>query len=257
LKQSLDKGLNFPIEITPDNVVIDGHQRLRAARELGWKEIQVWVRHDLPNQQAIDQRHIEANLDRRQLSRLEEARLIKVLCDLERSSLPRRHAASLGDVRDRIGRRFGMDGRTAQRWMNVLETPREVQDAVSRGKLSMILAEKVSRLTRELKQQVADRIRKGENPNRVVKKLLTPQTEPAKRSRKECKPVELLETIAGLLDQVRVDTNLGEDTKRSLDALTRCTNRCRLLTSQLKRPAMAADADAGNGQSEYPNLGTL
>ena len=73
LKQSLGEGLNVPIEITQDNVVIDGHQRLRAARELGWEDIQVWVRDDLPNQQAIDQRHIEANLDRRQLTRIEQA----------------------------------------------------------------------------------------------------------------------------------------------------------------------------------------
>lgn len=111
LKQSLNKGLNVPIAITQDNLVIDGHQRLRAARELRWKEIQVWVRDDLQDQQAIDQRHIEANLDRRQLTRIEQAKLIKALCDLERNNRPRRHHAFLGDVRDRIGRRFGMDGR--------------------------------------------------------------------------------------------------------------------------------------------------
>ena len=68
----------------------------------------------------------------------------------------------------------------------------------------------------------------------------------------------MLKLIADLLDQVRVNTNLGdEDTTRSLDALTRCTNRCHLLTSQLKRPTMAAKADAGNGQSEYSNLTAL
>jgi ParB-like chromosome segregation protein Spo0J len=87
LKQSVDGGLNVPIEITTDNVVIDGHQRLRAARELGWETIDVWVRDDLPDQKAIDQRHIEANLDRRQLTRLDQARLIKALCELASISM--------------------------------------------------------------------------------------------------------------------------------------------------------------------------
>lgn len=139
--------------------------------------------------------------------------------------------------------------------MNILEAPREVQDAVSQGRLTMILAEKVSRLTPVLKQQVADRIRKGERPNQAVREFVTQQRKPGKRSEERCKSVEMLKLIADLLDQVRLDTSLGdEDTTRSVDALTRCTNRCRLLTSQLKRPTMAADADAVNGRSDYPNL---
>jgi ParB family transcriptional regulator, chromosome partitioning protein len=259
LKQSLSKGLNAPIKITDDDTVIDGHQRLRAARELGWQEIQVWVGDDLPNQQAIDQRHIEANLDRRQLNRIEQARLIRELCDLERKNRPRRHHAFLGDVRDRIGRRFGMDGRTAQRWMNILETPREVQDAVSQGKLTMLLAEQVSRLTHEQKKHVTDRIRDGEDPVQVVRDTLTQKRKPERQSEGSRKPVDGLELIAMLLDRVEiVDSDLSdEDTKRSLDALARCSKRCRALTSQLKRPTMAADANAGNCQSEYSNLGAL
>ena len=255
LKQSMDKGLDFPIEITTDNIVIDGHQRLRAARELGWETIDVWVRDDLKEPQAIDQRHIEANLDRRQLSRLEQARLIKALCDLERNNRPRRHAAFQGDVRDRIGKRFGMDGRTAQRWMNLLETPPEVQDAVSQGKLPMLLAEKVSHLQDELKQHVADRIRAGEAPTKVVKEVLAQQRNQGKQAERLPKSVEKLEEIAKLLDKVDVETNLSvEDAKRGLDVLTRCSDRCRALAGHLKRPARAHKADSGNSQSALKNL---
>jgi hypothetical protein len=152
-----------------------------------------------------------------------------------------------------------MDGRTAQRWMNVLETPREVQDAVSQDKLTVLLAEQVSRLTAEQKKHVADRIRDGEDPFQAVKDALAQKGKPKKQSEESRKPVDGLEVIALLLDCVEiVDRDLSvEDTERSLDALARCTKRCRALTSQLKRPAMAAKPDAGNSQSEDSNLGAL
>jgi ParB-like chromosome segregation protein Spo0J len=39
-------GLNCPVEITPENVIICGHRRVKAARQLNWDEIEVWVRQD-------------------------------------------------------------------------------------------------------------------------------------------------------------------------------------------------------------------
>ncbi len=49
------EGLREPIWATPDRILIDGHQRVRAAKGLGWTEIKVWVRDDLAGDQvAID-----------------------------------------------------------------------------------------------------------------------------------------------------------------------------------------------------------
>ena len=67
-----------------------------------------------------------------------------------------------------------MDGRTAHA---LDEPPGDSTRGPGRslpGKLHMVLAEKVSRLTPGLKQQVADRIRKGEDPNHVVREIVTP-----------------------------------------------------------------------------------
>ena len=69
-------GQSQPIEITADNRIIDGHQRVRAARELGWPELVVWVREDVPDEQALAIRHIDANLVRRQLDPLDQVRLL-------------------------------------------------------------------------------------------------------------------------------------------------------------------------------------
>lgn len=41
------RGQRDPVEILPDGTVIAGHQRVRAAERLGWKEIDVIVRTDL------------------------------------------------------------------------------------------------------------------------------------------------------------------------------------------------------------------
>ncbi len=55
-------GQRTPIEVTPDERTIDGHQRERAAQKLNWDEVQVLVRYDLAGDEAaIERRMIEAN----------------------------------------------------------------------------------------------------------------------------------------------------------------------------------------------------
>lgn len=50
LAENIDKnGLDHPIEILPDGVIICGHQRRRAVARLGWETVPVIVRHDLAN----------------------------------------------------------------------------------------------------------------------------------------------------------------------------------------------------------------
>jgi ParB-like chromosome segregation protein Spo0J len=41
LVESLKRGLDVPIEVTPTRTIIDGHQRVRAAQRLGWTKIRV------------------------------------------------------------------------------------------------------------------------------------------------------------------------------------------------------------------------
>src|SRR5262245_14825067 len=42
-----EHGQRTPVEVLPDGTVLTGHQRIRAARLLGWTEITVVVRRDL------------------------------------------------------------------------------------------------------------------------------------------------------------------------------------------------------------------
>jgi hypothetical protein len=40
-------GLDYPVEVLPDGTIIRGHERVRAAKSLGWEKIDVVVLHDL------------------------------------------------------------------------------------------------------------------------------------------------------------------------------------------------------------------
>src|SRR5437016_1281933 len=65
-----------PIEVTGDGRIIDDHARAEAARRLEWTELDAWVRDDR-DALGIAQRHVEANLNRRQLDPLDQARAIR------------------------------------------------------------------------------------------------------------------------------------------------------------------------------------
>ena len=50
-KSILEFGFNDPIAIDEDNMVIEGHGRLLAVKELGWKEVEAIRLHDLSDEQ--------------------------------------------------------------------------------------------------------------------------------------------------------------------------------------------------------------
>ena len=165
-----------PIEILRDGTIITGHKRVAAARFLGWTELDVWVRDDLEAEGAVavERRLIDDNLNRRQLGPLGMARCYKHLKLLGRPI----YGAGLAsyentELRDQIGKRLGVSGRTLDRYLRILdETPQEVQDAVAANKLPLTLAEKVAGLTQAQREQVAAEIQAGGDPRAVVCKFV-------------------------------------------------------------------------------------
>jgi ParB-like chromosome segregation protein Spo0J len=168
--ESMREGLHVPVEVTPDGMIIDGHQRIRAAKELGWTEITAWVREDLAGDDAaINRRHIEANLNRRQLDRLDRARLAKRLMQLERSR--GRRTLSDGDrdeLRDRVGMQLRLSGRHAERLIKIVSTPMVVQRAYSHQQITIVQAARVAGLGWKKQQQIAQEIEAGGDPTEVV-----------------------------------------------------------------------------------------
>ena len=169
LADSMERnGLLEPIEILPNGLVISGHQRIKAAKRLGWERIHCWVRYDLEKAgpEAVELRFHEAN-DRRDLTPLEKAKSYRRQMQLSRSR-PRRNGHVQGDLRDYLSKQFGLSGRTLDRWERLLDTPSEVQRAVVAKKLPLLVGGEVAGLPRAIQQQIAAEIRDGKAPKEAV-----------------------------------------------------------------------------------------
>ncbi len=170
------RGQKEPLEILPDGTIVCGHQRRRAAELLKWREIDVRVNHELAEQGdlAVEQRLIEDNLARRNLDRLDQVRCYRRLAEMVHDTPEHRQRYhQRGRLRDIIGDRLGMAGRTLDRYLRVLETPREVQDAFRSGRVSLVDASKVAGLPNDVQEQVAADLRSGADPKKAVAARLT------------------------------------------------------------------------------------
>jgi ParB family chromosome partitioning protein len=174
LAQSMLKGYQA-IEILPDGTILKGHQRVLAAKSLGWDAIDAVVRHDLQGQgeDAAEEALLEDNLCRRQLDPIEKAHGLKRLKELwSRRPNQERGGLARGDFRDYLGSEFRMSGRSVDRLLRLLQAPVEVQHAVSDGRLAAGLAEKVAGLPPAKREEVAAAIRAGDKPREVVRRFV-------------------------------------------------------------------------------------
>src|SRR6185312_462483 len=116
------RGQQHAIEVLPDYQIVAGHQRVRAALQLGWSQIDVIVRRDLAaaGELATEQHLISDNLMRRQMGRLERARCAYRMMELRAGgSLDDlsdfRRNESLCKMRESVGRQLGIGEREVAR----------------------------------------------------------------------------------------------------------------------------------------------
>jgi ParB-like chromosome segregation protein Spo0J len=158
------------VEVVPDGsgyLTVSGHGRWQAAQFLGWPTLRCWVRDDLAEAgpEAVEIRLIEANLYRRQLSRLDLVRSYRELKRLARNKRGKRvsEEQAKGDLRDLIGKRFNppVSGRTLDRWLQVLDLPMPVQEAVEHGEVKLTDAVKLAGLNGTVKEKIAKELAEG------------------------------------------------------------------------------------------------
>jgi ParB-like chromosome segregation protein Spo0J len=186
-------GIQNPLIILADRTIVCGHQRHRAAVLLGMEQVPCIVREDLGDtgDPAPEKLLLTDNLRRRQLSPLEKARYTKRLVELESGrSLERetwdnhRHLA----VRDAVGKLLGCTGRNAARYLAVLNTPAEIQQAFDEELLPLTLTGKISFLMPDVQQTLAESVKKV---------LSTPKSESQKIKR------SLAALVKTAIDKVR------------------------------------------------------
>ncbi len=152
------RGLDHPVHILTDGTIIQGHQRVRAAKLLGWSEIDVIVRSDLVGKaQLTYETFISDNLRRRHLSPLAKARCIQCLLESANQSEDAMHQL----VRDYVGKQLNLSGRSVQRYMQVLRLPAELQDAFDRSEIGLPQVATFFNLTLEERERIAEVARKG------------------------------------------------------------------------------------------------
>jgi ParB family chromosome partitioning protein len=168
------RGLQHAIEALPDGQVVAGRKRLAALIKLGRKETRCRIRYDLAAQgeAAILQHLLADNLMRHDLTPLEKARAYLKL----REQLNGRAAPGGGDKRDLLAEIFGCSGRTLDRYARVLDAPREVQDAVDRGHLSLIVANRIAGLPAKERDAIAKAIAAGEDPKTLLAQAPAPKS---------------------------------------------------------------------------------
>ncbi len=126
LKDSLaTHGMLQPVVVRATNQgyqLIAGERRLRAAREVGWKEIPVRIV-DFNDQQVFEAAMVE-NLQRSDLNPIEKAQGFQDYLN------------RYGVTQEEIAKKMGLDRSTISNLIRLLELPPSVQDAVRMGQIS-------------------------------------------------------------------------------------------------------------------------
>jgi ParB-like chromosome segregation protein Spo0J len=176
LARDLDaNGLRVPVEALPDGTLVTGHQRVRAARMLGWGEIDVVIRPDLAalGDAAVEAHLIGDNLTRRQLSPLGRARSIRRLAEIEAGDEPwGLVGVRLEKLKATLAARLGMCRRNVDRYLLVVQAPLVVQEAFDRKEVGLTPAGRVALQDALVQKEVATRIEAGEQASEVVAECL-------------------------------------------------------------------------------------
>lgn len=149
-------GQRVPIEISQDGVIIDGHCRLEAIKSLDQKTI-LAVQIDVEDDNELRQRHLEANINRRHLERIDQVRLIKAQLDLEGEV----ETFGQDELRVRIAKAFDQDKSdpTVRRYHRLVRLPDLIQELFKRKELRLMTALKFDRLSSEKQEELLETLR--------------------------------------------------------------------------------------------------
>lgn len=149
--------------------IVAGERRWRAAQIAGMATIPVIIR-DTTDEEMLKLALIE-NLQREDLNPIEEATAYQSL--IQEFSL----------TQDSLAQHIGKDRSTIANTLRLLNLPKQIQDCVSRGTISMGHARALLSVPdAQLQQEISQRIIEEDLSVRQVEKLVKTRTRPRKRS---------------------------------------------------------------------------
>jgi ParB/RepB/Spo0J family partition protein len=173
-------GQRNPIRILPDHTIVCGHERVRAAQELGRSHIDAIVV-DITDENAIVRLLVEDNLNRRHVGPIGLARIYVALSQAR--SVDRHGTGSV--LRQQIARRISrVSGRTLDRYRTLLRLPRVIQEAIESGMLSISAGQRLAKIPKVVRDKIEAEIKAGAPVKQVVLRHL-------KRSGRQTEVVDL------------------------------------------------------------------
>ena len=166
----------------PDGTILCGHQRVRAARELGWDSVQAIVV-DVESEDDALLLLVTDNVRRRQLGPIALARIYDTWTRIDWGEGPPPGM----DLRDEIaGRIGGKCGRTLDRYRRLLRLPRAILQAVECGQLAMSEGFRILKLPPDVQNEIAADFDRGERADQVVARhFVTTKTAELNRLREQ------------------------------------------------------------------------
>lgn len=161
-------GVIEPIIATQDNVIVSGHQRVRACKELGIKEVAVEVRH-YDSEDEILKQLIETNIRQRGTGNPNTVKLGRCFEELDRiygiKNGNNQYSGSLGNnfqpskTQDDLADEFGISKRQMANYKSLTKLVPELQDAVQTGTITATTAYGlVKKLTPDEQKQLAEKL---------------------------------------------------------------------------------------------------
>lgn len=164
-------GVIEPIIATQDLVIVSGHQRIRACKELGINEVLVDVR-VFDSEDEILKQLIETNIRQRGVGNTNAVKLGRCIVELERiygishgGNRGNQHTVASGQnvalakSQEALAEELGITKRNLQRYKSLTTLIPELQDAVQTGKITATTAMGlVKQLSHEDQEQLADMI---------------------------------------------------------------------------------------------------
>ena len=183
-------GVIEPIIATQDNVIVSGHQRVRACKQLGIKEVAVEVRH-YDSEDEILKQLIETNICQRGIGNVNAVKMGRCLKELERIEGVR-HGGDHGNqytvasgnniplakTQAALAEEIGITPKQWRNYKSITDLVPELQDAVQTGTITATTAYGlVKKLTPDEQKQLAEKLsgsdkkRSGSEVNAIVSEV--------------------------------------------------------------------------------------
>lgn len=199
-KSIQSSGVIEPVIVTTDLVIISGHQRVRACKELGIEKVLCDIRRFDSEDEQLKQL-IETNIKQRGIGNPNSVKLGRCIRELERIEGIKHGGSRVQNAplknQEVIAQEIGISVDQLKRYKSLTNLIPELSDLVETGEVNVTTAAAIARkLTKEQQQELAEKLEKmnGEIPTNEMLKM---QLESASK-----RNAEYIHKIKDLLDKV-------------------------------------------------------